>query len=457
MTDILALSRLLTYYKRKDIQEAIISHTKDREIAVKFGEKGFGKRPDTLQYQNDVLELARQGATSFHASEELWKNPPQLDPLMKKKDIDSLRKGWDLVLDIDCEFLDYSKIAADLIIKALRHHGISSVSCKFSGNHGFHIAVPFEAFPEKVHNMETRILFPEAPRRIAFYLKEMIKKHLAKEILKKEDINKLTKKSGKKFNELVKNGEFDPFTILDIDTLLISSRHLYRMPYCFNEKSGLISIPIDPAKVLDFNKEEASPEKVRVNPRFPFIDRKNTVKNEAKELIVQAFDFGMKREKELEEMKEKSGKRYSDFEALQEAIPEDFFPPCIKHGLRGLDDGKKRFMFILVNFLASVGWDYEGIEKMLREWNKKNREELREVLLVGQTRYHKQQKKRILPPNCSNGMYYRDMHICFPDNLCQKIKNPVNYSRRKTFYLNREGKEKPARKPKTKKQAEKKN
>src|SRR3989344_3794830 len=122
MTETLSLSALLTYYKRKDIQEAIIHHAKDKEVAIKFGEKGFGKRPDTLQYSNDILELAKQGATSFHASEELWKNPLQLDPLMKKSDMENLRKGWDLMLDIDCTFLEYSKISADLIIKALRHH-----------------------------------------------------------------------------------------------------------------------------------------------------------------------------------------------------------------------------------------------------------------------------------------------------------------------------------------------
>ena len=45
-----------------------------------------------------------------------------------------------------------------------------------------------------------------------------------------------------------------------------------------------------------------------------------------------------------------------------------------------------------------------------------------------------------MPPNCSNKNYYPDLHICSPDSLCQKIKNPVNYSRRKTFYLNKQKK-----------------
>ena len=62
----------------------------------------------------------------------------------------ALRKGWDLVIDIDCPYWPYSKIIADLVVKALRHHHISAISAKFSGNKGFHIGVPFEAFPQKI-------------------------------------------------------------------------------------------------------------------------------------------------------------------------------------------------------------------------------------------------------------------------------------------------------------------
>ncbi|MBS3098169.1 hypothetical protein J4209_05225 [Candidatus Woesearchaeota archaeon] len=426
----ITISTVLNHYKREDIQNEIIKNSQDREVAIKFGDRGFGKRPDTLKYPRDILELAKQGATSFHASEELWKNPLQLDPLLKKKDLEKLRIGWDLILDIDCPFLEYSKIAVDLIIKALKYHGINSISCKFSGNHGFHIAVPFEAFPKIVHDKEIKDLFPDGPRKIAFYLKEMIRNHLAKGILKNETIDIIAKKTDKKPNELIKNNQFDPFSILSLDTLLISSRHLYRMPYCFNEKSGLISIPINPDKVLEFNKAIANPRYVRIS-KYSFLDKSKIEKNEARKLIVQAFDFDTK----IEETKIKEGKTY-EMPAL--ALQEQFFPPCIKNILRGLEDGKKRSLFVLINFLSSVGWDYDKIEKTLRDWNKRNNEPLREVYLIGQLRYHKQQKKKILPPNCVNQMYYKDFGVCKPDNLCSRIKNPVNYSRRKTFYLNKE-------------------
>ena len=55
---------------------------------------------------------------------------------------------------------------------------------------------------------------------------------------------------------------------------------------------------------------------------------------------------------------------------------------------------------------------------------------------MGQLRYHKQKKKRILPPNCKE--FYQEIGICYPDNLCEKIKNPVSYSRRKTKFLQKE-------------------
>ncbi len=424
------ISALLKHYKRADIQKELIENAVNREVAIKYGDRGFGKRPDILKYPGDILELAKQGATSFHASEEIWKNPLQLGQDMRKKDVEELRTGWDLVIDIDCHFLEYSKIAADLVVKALKFHGIKSISCKFSGNKGFHIGVPFEAFPKTVNGTDTARLFPEAPKRIALYLKEMIKRPLGEKImeLEKGNFSNILKKTGKSMKEVVyaKRNQIgmvnrylnaEPF--LDIDTILISSRHLYRMPYSFNEKSGLVSVVINPDKVLLFHKAIAQPEKVEVS-RFRFLDKKGVEENQGKQILVQAFDFEIKIEDTKKETKQ--------FLKLEAAIPEKFFPPCIKKILAGLDDGKKRSTFVLLNFLANCGWSYDMIEELLDKWNKKNAEPLRETILKGQFRYHKQKKEKILPPNCQNQVYYKDLRICFPDGLCRKIKNPVNYA-----------------------------
>ncbi|MBR9677628.1 hypothetical protein GOV04_05810 [Candidatus Woesearchaeota archaeon] len=410
------------YYSRPQIAKAIFEASTKREVAFRFGDKGFGKRPDTIEYPTDVIELAKQGVSSFHVSEEHWKNVHQVSPTLKKKELENLRSGWDLVLDIDCEHWDYSKACANLLVGALKHHGVKSISVKFSGNKGFHIGVPFKAFPDKVQDVQTRLLFPEGARRVAEYLAVMIKKHLAEAILKIDDLDAVIGKTGKPYEELVVNGEFNPYAVLDIDTVLISSRHLYRMPYSFHEKSGLVSVPINPDKIMNFDKSMARPQIVSMD--YKFLDTSNTVPGEASKLLVQAFDY--KPEVTVEE--KKNDRVYED---LQEAIPEQLFPPCVNLMLAGMNDGKKRSLFILTNFLSSCGWDYEQIEKRLLEWNKKNAEPLRQNILISHLRYHKRRKEKILPPNCDNKAYYVDMRFCKPDNLCNKIKNPVQYAKRK--------------------------
>ncbi|MEK6984670.1 MAG: DNA primase small subunit domain-containing protein [Nanoarchaeota archaeon] len=439
----------LNYYKRRDIQEEIIANSKDREVVAKFNDN-FGKRPDVLRHPSDILELAKQGATSFHASEELWRNALQLNTSLRRHDLDSLRIGWDLVLDIDCGFFEYSKIAADLVIKALKFYNVSSISCKFSGNRGFHIGVPFEAFPEKIRNEETKNLFPDAPRKIALYIKDMIKKPLGEKIMEFEnnDFNAVIKKTGKKMAELTYyDGETrilnaEPF--LDIDSLLISPRHLYRMPYSLHEKSGLASTPLNPEKVLLFGKELAIPKNVRIS-KHGFLYKGDIESHEARRLLMEALDFSIKRDASNLKSEKK-------IDMPEKALPEELFPPCIRLILNGLEDGRKRALFILLNYLTSIGWDYEMIEKKLIEWNSKNKESLREAYLIGQLRYHKQARKIVLPPNCpkrENNLvlfnqqnYYSDLRICCPDSLCAKIKNPAQYTTRKSWLMSKYPKDK---------------
>jgi hypothetical protein len=209
------------------------------------------------------------------------------------------------------------------------------------------------------------------------------------------------------------------------------------MPYSLHEKSGLCSIPLDPDKLLTFERDAARPEFVQV--AIPFLTTENVIPGEATRFILQAFDFNPQQEPEKKQ-------REFNEETLTTAIPAEFFPPCIKCGLQGMKDGKKRFMFAAVNFLLSCGYDYTALEVILDEWNKKNPDPMREVLIKGQLRYAEQTRKKILPPNCDNKGYYVDMQICKPDGLCGKIKNPVQYAKRRAFVANlqKENAEKPA-------------
>ena len=392
----------LRYYSRIDIQKAIVESCPDREVSVMLGRGSFGKRPDTLNYESDVLELARQGATSFHVSEEHWQNPRNLMPGMTKRQLDDMRIGWDFILDIDSEKLENSKVITHFLVQALKFHDIENISVKYSGNKGFHIGVPFKSFPTHFNTEKTKSLFPDLARITAEYLTEMVKSHIS-EKLKDEDIDE----------------------ILKVDTVLISSRHLYRAPYSLHEKSGLASIPIDPETILDFDKSQAIPEGVRTELKF----LNNYKENEALNLFTRAHDWFSEKEirksalKETEEINTKK-----EYDEISEAIPEEFFPDEIKLGLKGIKDGKKRFIFILINFLKCVGWAHSDIEKRLTEWNENNPEPLKEGYIIAQLQWHKRQKEKILPPNYSNNDYYKDLGLNPRESVQRKFKNPVTYT-----------------------------
>ena len=477
----LTIGTTLKHYKRKDIQVALIDHTKDREVAARFND-AFGTRPDVLQYNSDVLEFAKQGATSFHCSEERWHNPLQLVPGMKLREMDELRSGWDLVIDVDCKNWEYSKLITHLVVQLIRGFGINAVTVKFSGNKGFHIGVPFEALPQKIHGKETRLLFPEGPRRIATYLIQLLGERFlellpqkntndiaktlnvnpdelvhticihckTKHIMREEkylfichscENQKMTKENLKYLNcekcskIMVKHDYNLDFCfvcgkrdfkqtlniakIMEIDTLLISSRHLYRAPYSLHEKSGLVSIPISIETILTFDKATAHPDVIKTI--LPFMPR-TASPEEARQLLIAAFDATLPQQEKTKEFA-------SAIEIPATAISEQNFPPCIKKIAQGLEDGKKRAVFILINFLRNVGWTPDQIEQYLIEWNKRNPEPLRENYLVGQLRYTKT-KKAILPPNCNNTSSYQSMGLKCPESICSRCKNPVNHAKR---------------------------
>ena len=421
----------LRFYKRRDIQEVLIEHAKNKEIGMRFGEI-FGKRTDILMYPQDVLELARRGLTSFHASEELWSNPLAISNSTSKKELEELRCGWDLVLDIDCAFIEYSKICADLIVKFLEYCEVRDFSVKFSGNKGFHIGIPFEAFPKQVGEAEMKDLFPEAPRKMAWYVKENIKEELRKRILalEKRNFSAIKEKVNLPEEEIIRYettvlGDNIPKlnvgAFLEIDTVLLASRHLYRMPYSLHEKSGLVSLPLDPHKIMEFTKEMARPEAV-LTPMFMFLER-NVKMESARRLLLQALDFKVEKEREDE------GKIPKKFEELEISSPikEEFFPPCMKKMLGGMEDGKKRSVFCLMNYLGKIGWNKSEINELLKKWNKeKNREPLREVYIKGQLYNFKPGDK--LPPNCDNEAYYKTLGVACNAEWCKRLKNPVNYT-----------------------------
>jgi len=432
------------YYLRKDIQKCIAEFSKNKEVVAQYLNV-FGKRPDTIEYINDVASLALRGVTSFHCSEELWKNPLELRTELTSEQLDELREGWDFIIDIDCKFIEYSKIAAKLVVEALYFHNVRNFGVKFSGGSGFHIGVPWQAFPKKINEINVKNFFPDGPRIIASYIKDMIVNPLRDRILELSSLREISERLGIKLQDLLesqKNQEnekkFNPFKIVDIDTVLISSRHLFRMPYSLHERTGLSSIVIKPEQISPFHPGWARPDRVYVKQFFP-----ETEKQEAQELFIQAIDWQSrqkekeKREKVMATETRKGKPRIRERERIDiSEIDDEALPPCIKNILQGMkQDGRKRGLFVLINFFRTLGIGYDEIESKIGIWNKKNYKPLRENYIKAQLiwfrREEEKQGKPRMPPNCSLIHYYKEIGVCEPVALCSKIKNPVNYTIKK--------------------------
>jgi len=55
-----------------------------------------------------------------------------LDVGMKREDLDNLRIGWDLLIDLDVKDFEIAKIATKKFIEALQDHGVKNIGVKFS-------------------------------------------------------------------------------------------------------------------------------------------------------------------------------------------------------------------------------------------------------------------------------------------------------------------------------------
>ncbi len=415
--------KVWSWYSREKVQKALLEISKNREVVCVYPDLSFGKRPDMILHNADILQTVANGAVAFHGSVERWSQPMKLSVGMRKEELDELRIGWDLIFDPDVKDFEIGKIVTIKIVEALEDHGIKSISVKYTGGKGFHIGVPFESLPKKVNFVETSKLYPELFRIIIEYIKDYIEDELREEILKYGDPLGIAQKVGKQVSEIVnENGMIDPFKIISLD--IFGSRHLFRLPYSLNEKTGLVSLPIKPTEVEKFKKEWADPEKAEVKEKF----LKVVKENDAEGLVIEALDWYSRNKEKLEKRVSKEFKGKTRIRVRK--ISEEYFPPCIKNILNGLVDGRKRSVFVLVTFLKNMGWSNEEIEKKIYEWNNRNKPPLRESFLRTQLRWHFRQERNLLPPNCENPTFYKDYGVCKPDEIClsgNPIKNPINY------------------------------
>lgn len=484
------------YYSRPDIQEVIFKFSKNREVSPRYYE-GFGKRPDSLQFKGDVLSLAKKGATSFHCSEELWKDPLEIKTGMDKKEADNLRLGWDLLIDIDCEHgIKYSKLAAESVVETFMQHGIKNIGIKFSGGKGFHIIVPWASFPKDMNGIETKNLFPELPRSLVLYVKNYAASILKSKLpldFEKELKNVLKtgficKKCGN-FGEELRNVEFscekcrifeikkfrmgtkgkvpkcykcggvmkfkplekfieclrceinsikdpenftqeekDVYSLMGLDFVLVSPRHLFRSPYSLHEKSSLSSVVLSYEELKNFTLKDADPLRIKVKSFLP-----ESEENESAEFVMQALDW-IKSAGLDKEYEKKSGGKYENYKQVKlENLKDSEFPPVILKILEGVKDGRKRAVFALINFFRSIGMEKEELEKRLYSWNEKNEVPLKKGYISSQLDWG-YKRKPLMPPNFSSDFYNGLGAI--PNQEEMRSKNPVNYTVKKNFFSN---------------------
>ncbi|HJX50502.1 MAG TPA: LAGLIDADG family homing endonuclease, partial [Candidatus Nanoarchaeia archaeon] len=285
-----------------------------------------------------------------------------------------------------------------------------------SGSKGFHLIVPWKAFPKEINGVKTTNMFPEYPRIITKYIIEKTKNQLV------EAISGLNSPS-KYIKDYKAPKEVMP------DLILVSPRHLFRMPYSLHEKTALCSVVLKPHEIKDFDFKQADPLKVKIKEFMP-----NSIEGEASELLVQSLDWY--RENNKEEVERKN----QDFNFKQiklTKLSEDHFPPCVRNILKGVSDGKKRAVFVLINLFRSIGMDREELEKRIYDWNKKNEVPLKEGYIKTQLAWSFR-KKPIMPQNCKE--FYQGIGVCTPDNFCSRVKNPVNYVIRRNLSENQSNK-----------------
>lgn len=434
-------TKVWNWYSRESVQRAIVEVARGREVASIYKEGGFGKRPNVLNHPGDILQAVAEGSVAFHGSVEQWSNPMKLDVGMQKPDQDQLRTGWDIFIDPDVPDFEIAKATVHHVIEAFKDHGVVNYSVKFSGGKSFHIGVPFASMPEKVNLEPTSSMYPDLLQKSVGFLKFYIRDQLKESLLAIGSPNAISQRVNKPLADMMGEDGLDPFKVVNMD--VFSSRHLFRLPYSLHEKSMLVSLPIRANKVQSFEKEMALPEKVKVDEKF-LIQRAPS--RDAEAFIVEALDWASKNKVEVREPVARERK----FDAQKmRFVSEDMFPPCIKHLLaNGLADGKKRGLFILINFLRNMGWSAEQVEKKIEEWNNRNVPPLRTNYLRGQLRWHFRTDRPLLPPNCENDNYYKALGL---HGYCHQlheagVKNPVSYPFRllKARSENKKAKRKPA-------------
>jgi len=413
-------SYIKEWYSKEFVKEHILQDVQDRETMVMYANKKV-KRPVYLYNEGDILVYVEEGGISFHRSVEAWEDVGEFKNI----------KYYDIIIDIDIEapseipLKDQLKAvveAAKYILNFLQNFGFkqNEIGIKYSGHHGIHIRLTTEGINQSIFGIPISKGHPILSKVVLEFLNEILKQYLSTAT-----------------NPVLK--------YIKLDTMVASPRHMIRAVMSVNEKDKPgVSYPLSleeleklPEEYTKYkfpkclSLEEPTGYWVNIKPSTKIIDliRIATLHY----IITEATNSYLRKIHRGQLRKFRSVK-------LGKLSPEEeielLFPPCIKNILSGMKDGRKRAVFILINFLAHIGWDWDRIEQLLWEWNERNEEPLKERYIEYQLEWHKKKydanKRGYLPPNCDNDVYYKDMvsingPVCQPDELCHMVKNPLVY------------------------------
>ncbi len=203
-----------------------------------------------------------------------------------------------------------------------------------------------------------------------------------------------------------------------LDLVLVSPRHLFRMPYSLHEKTALASMVISKQQISTFIPKHADPLFIKPRSFYPV-----PVSGEATKLLENALKWKILNEEDSDKLQ----KKYDNYESRDldiKGVPEELFPMPIKKLLKGLEDGKKRGLFVLLTFLKCLNFPQEYIISKIKDWNTLNTPPLREGYVKSQIDWHMRQRRKILPPNYTNESFYLDLGLC-DSTYAKKAKNPL--------------------------------
>src|SRR3989344_2992107 len=132
---------VLEYYAREDVVKELVKNAAYREVAGAHIDGKYDARPNIVQFPSDIMQMAKKGVVSFYYSVEHWANPMAL--AKNSDNYQSLRTGWDLLLDIDSKLgIEEAQLTAAMIAKFIEKYNVKNYGVKFSGRRGFHIIMP---------------------------------------------------------------------------------------------------------------------------------------------------------------------------------------------------------------------------------------------------------------------------------------------------------------------------